>query len=404
MTASALQTTVRLLVFAVICGPRVGLAQLALGTPSDDEAQHLERIEQQLQNGAESGDLIDPYAALGLLYEERGDYALAAAAVEQALEVVRINYGLHSIEQAPFIQQAIGIYEASGNVAGAWEREQELLALVARHPDDLKAVPVLREIADKRMDMLAGYVAGDFRPEVSLGCYYTPPNAIAKRCTAGSKRSASRAILLEAWKYYEEAAAILRNHELHASDELREIEMELLSGNYVYGELLSAPLRYELGRQRLRRLYSNDLDDSESSLERARLRVELADWDLAYSNNGAALDAYEDVYAQLERDGTAAVAIDEIFAPEIPVVLPAFRPNPLVSQETSDSTGHIDVAFEVTRYGKSRQVEILDTTANAPKAAQADLLRLISRSQFRPGVSDGEIASATPFVVRYYLR
>jgi hypothetical protein len=87
----------------------------------------------------------------------------------------------------------------------------------------------------------------------------------------------------------------------------------------------------------------------------------------------------------------------------MPVVLPAFLPNPLVSRRTSESTGFIDVAFEVTRYGKSKKIEILDTTTDVSRSARHQVTRLISGSRFRPGTRDGNFDRNSSFVVRYYL-
>ena len=43
--------------------------------------------------------------ALALQYQEEGEHAFAIAAAEQARQVVRINYGLHSMLEAPLLQQ-----------------------------------------------------------------------------------------------------------------------------------------------------------------------------------------------------------------------------------------------------------------------------------------------------------
>jgi hypothetical protein len=65
-------------------------------------------------------------------------------------------------------------------------------------------------------------------------------------------------------------------------------------------------------------------------------------------------------------------------------------------------TGHVDVAFAITKYGRARNVEILDAT-NATEADQADLVGLLKSSRFRPRLTDGEFADASPVVVRYEL-
>jgi hypothetical protein len=91
-----------------------------------------------------------------------------------------------------------------------------------------------------------------------------------------------------------------------------------------------------------------------------------------------------------------------MFLPKVPVMLPTFLPNPLATDATETSTGYIDVAFEVTKYGRSRNVEIL-TMTNASDVDEDRLVQLISRSRFRPLVSDGQFTRTSPIVVRYHL-
>ena len=62
----------------------------------------------------------------------------------------------------------------------------------------------------------------------------------------------------------------------------------------------------------------------------------------------------------------------------------------------------IDVAFEITKYGRSRAVEILDS-ANASHAAKQDLIALIRVNRYRQQLTDGVFADATPVRLRYYL-
>jgi hypothetical protein len=87
----------------------------------------------------------------------------------------------------------------------------------------------------------------------------------------------------------------------------------------------------------------------------------------------------------------------------MPIVLPAFAANPLISNETSQSTGYIDVSFVITEDGKSKQIEILDTTTDVPRTVARDFVRTIKYSRFRPRMTDGRFAESAPIALRYYL-
>ena len=96
-------------------------------------------------------------------------------------------------------------------------------------------------------------------------------------------------------------------------------------------------------------------------------------------------------------------AIDALFSPPLPLVLPTFEPNPLVAGTSEASTGYIDVTFTISELGEPRRVRIVGATSHATEAAKEDLAALIKGSRFRPRLVDGEFR-ASPVRVRYYLR
>jgi hypothetical protein len=391
-----LEIAARLLVLAAVAAPYAVFSQRELDPGASDEQRQI--VEQilgaQAQGGPFSAESIDPLRELALVYEERGDHALASAVIEQARQLVRANYGLHSLDQAPLLRQRIHNEEVRGNFPTAWDLEQDLLTLIRRHPDDLRTIPIWREIGDRRMQLLDRYLAGERPPQIMLGCYRGQDIG---SCHAGSREVAAQAILSEAYRSYGGAIRVFLRHEIYASDELRELEMELIRSSYEFGH-------YDVGRQSLRRLISYDVANSEPWLSRLNALIQMADWDLLFSpQKGVVLDTYLAAYEQLVRKGIEPQAIEQLFSPRIPVVLPTFLPSPLVSDETESSTGYIDVEFDLTKYGRSRRIEILDTTTNANDVAENELVRLIVLSRFRPRVTAGRLDHATPIVVRYYV-
>jgi tetratricopeptide (TPR) repeat protein len=393
--------TAGICVLAAAIVPPISFSQPASKFVADDEQRQLVDAinEIRAQEGPYSADLLDPYSALAVLYRESGDRRLAAAAIEQALQIVRANYGLRSLEQAPLLREQVLNDKASGHPEIAWTREQELLDLVRRHPDDLRTVPILREMGAERMDVLERYLAGQFPAEITLGCFYDPiPYDDVGSCYSGSKRDVVNSLLDDAWTRYFDAIKVLHRNRLYSSDELHDLEMELVRSSYAHDG-------FGVGRASLRRLFSYEVAKGAPRSSQIDALVQLADWDLLFvSARGAPLDLYEVAYAYLKLEETAQESIERVFSPDIPVVLPAFLPNPLMPDNTREHTGYIDVAFELTKFGQSRNIEIVGATENATRAAKEELVHLISRSRFRPRVTNGEFARTPPIVVRYYLR
>jgi hypothetical protein len=109
---------------------------------------------------------------------------------------------------------------ARGNAEAAWNEEKELRVLIGRHPYDARAIPMFREIADARRAILARFQAGEFPPEIVLGCYYSElaydSNGTPRRtgCRSGNRRRVIRALGWEASGYEWIAARLTRWAEL----------------------------------------------------------------------------------------------------------------------------------------------------------------------------------------------
>ncbi|HEU4619528.1 MAG TPA: hypothetical protein VFV10_15935 [Gammaproteobacteria bacterium] len=387
---------------------------------NDREQQILETIrEEASKNGPYSIDLVDAWTALSLLYDEEGHREDEAAAIDQARQVVRANYGLYSLEEAPLMRRALENKRARGDFEGAWNLEQDLLARVARNPGDVRGVPILREIADGRRDVLRRYRDGDLPPEIYLGCYYhggPPVFPAVETFSSGPCKSGSRSVVLdslarEILAYDVKAIHILASQQLYSSRELQDLESQVIRTSYESSASIRFPGKYySSGRQSYRRLLSYKAATSAPWLARIETLVAMTDWDLLFLQNGGtralddAVETYEQSYDVLVREGVPKTSIDEIFSPETPVVLPAFLPNPLISEATADSAGYVDVAFDITKYGKSDHVKVTGTSGNVTDDAQRDLVRLIKYSLFRPRTSDGHIPDRSRVRLRYYVK
>jgi hypothetical protein len=443
----------------------------------EQQLQILAKIEEiQAREGQYSPALRDELLRLIVLYRENDNNALALVAIERALQVVRANSGLYSLDQVPLLWQRIESEEALGNDAEVWDLEQELLTLARRHPDDPQAVPVLRGVADRQMEVVGRMVdSGETPPQVIFGCYYNEWSTAIDgdgNCHSGTRSTAVQGMLADANRNYADAITVLLRNEAYSSDDLRELEMELVRGAELIYERYArdgnrsvtgtrtkneipmplvpwspaaeirepwrsrmAPIMeladwdlpydgagtpeedflekgeprdvrfrgpYYRGRQGLRRLYMYSVVGSSPPLAQASAIVQIADWDLLFSNHGLAIEGYTLAQDILERAGGDAAALAPLFAPALPVVLPAFERNPLAPDETRAATGHIDVTFAITKYGRARDVEIR-AAANATEDAHAGLVKLLKSSRFRPQLTDGRFVDSSPLVIRYHL-
>jgi len=395
---------------AAFSAARVFAQELA---PAEDFFRGVpEQIEEiQSSQGINSPDLVVPLTSMGLIFREQGDVDLAIAAFERARHLVRVNYGLSSFKEAPLLRQLVQIEEARGNFAAAWDLEQELIGFIRRSPGPRPgAAQMLREIADKRVDVLERYSAGTLPPQIVLGCYYAEPDNLEygrrgnKDCRAGNSYRVKLNLLDEALSYYYDVIDMIRFSEGQSSDELPGLEMSVLRAMYAARNDYDTEYR---GRALLFLVDERHVKYSAPLPVQMNALVQMADWDLLFAGgrekNAAALQAYEALYDQLKQNGLEQRFIDSIFSPSVPVVLPTFAPDRLVSTETSASSGYVDVAFDITKYGEAKAIEILDTTTNLAGDAAVRVTDLIKRSRFRPRMADGVFEDRSRVVVRYYI-
>jgi hypothetical protein len=257
--------------------------------------------------------------------------------------------------------------------------------------------------------------------------------------------------LADAGRNYADAIAVLLRNGAYGSDELRELEMQVVRGAGLMGDTPLAPpwlfastlepwrsriapieelatwqlpsepagtpegdyldrpeppadrfrMPYNRGRQSLRRLYSYELAGSSAAASRAAAIVAIADWDLLFSKNALAIEGYALAQALLDGEGSGDAASTELFAPAVPVVLPSFEPNPFAPDEAHAATGYIDVTFSITKYGHVRDIKVRGA-ANADSADRAELMTLLRIRRFRPRLIDGRVTDS-PVAVRYYV-
>ena len=389
-------------VVAVACAPFSSIQ----GQPASIEADlssQLDRlaldVEEQQAESPRSPDLIESLRALAALHEQRGDIVRAITSLDSAIELSRINFGLSSPRQTPLIEQQIAIFRESENHAAAWNLEQQLVSLARRNVQDPRMAGVLTRVANRRAKILTSYVSGDFPPEITLGCYYEIGTPVIRNCMAGRKSEAARALLLDVRHLYEDALIAFDEDTVGIETSIEQIEAKLLTMNFLYGHYLIPPMRYEYGKARLEAEFEESETDRDSLFRRVEALVAMADWELHYARNNEALNLYE--RARLEAGHAKTSDIENLFQPDVPIRLPGFLPNPFQTQ--SKTAEYVDIQFELTRFGRPRQVKVLEASSGIPTRTKRKLRRLIITSHFRPRIDDEGLAQTSIEKIRYYL-
>lgn len=128
---TALSTTLLGVLSFLACQTAFGQEEFELVASDEPQRQLVEQIRAiHARDGVYAEGLVGPFSELARSYEQSGDYAAAVAALDRAAQLIRVNRGVHSLDQGPLLQQAI----RGGGLTAAWDREADLLDLAGGIP------------------------------------------------------------------------------------------------------------------------------------------------------------------------------------------------------------------------------------------------------------------------------
>jgi hypothetical protein len=405
----------------VIASASVSGQSLAASDPYESEPYNelLDQIENaEVRGGPNSPELIEPLTSLGLFHQERDEHQMAIAAYARARAVIRVNNGFSTLQEVLVMRQMTESLYASGDVMAAWDYEQNMLRLAQAHVGDIATLPIYLDVVARRSEVLSQYRAGGFPAEMILGCYYSQSPHIRNMmttasamgpssCTSGSRRAALGSLLREIGYYQSQAMEALLRNDLHSSDELEQLVYDVIRNSE---ELQSVQPYGDRGvGSTLNRVFTNVPGDTGTMLRLTELYVHIADFNLrrmhrnrSYSNYDHISNQYKVAFTRMNELGVEQAEINEFFSPTVPVLLPAFDSNAFVAITEEPPTGDsIDVAFDITRYGRAERVQILNTNGNPSRTEVRNLTRLIEGRNFRPRMVDGEFPERTRVFARY---
>jgi hypothetical protein len=376
-------------------------------------AEELDAIKaEEVRDGIFAPDLADELVALAGLYQESGEHDAALGVLERARQVVRVNEGLFSLDQARMIQQAIASREALEQQSKAVEAQTELLALARRNPSDARVAEIYAAVAESHVEDVKRFLSGDwsvpFNASFTFGdSVHGPDLPLATQYAWHSVTAAQR-------NYAEAIRAVVRNRSLDGPS-LDDLESGLISTYYLQEQNLRlfVPNRaatnlvrgnlHNLGANSYqRRLQYSALFERPKS-EIASEQLALGDWHLVFGEQELAYAAYGSARATLEESGATPEQIEAFFTPSTPVVLPTFAAGYVGTNESADYKGHVDVVIALDGAGRCTRVDVTERSLAATDAVVQRLKKLVAKSVFRPRFESGAWLAESHAALRYYF-
>ena len=400
------------------------------GATVDDYLQSIAATE--LEDGPYAPRLLEQYLALGESYQQRNDHEAALAAFAKADYISRINNGLHALEQVAIIENMIESHLARGELFEAGSRERYLLSLQEQEygQNSMALVPALAEVADWNLDL--------FHRQLTLPntVFSISVNQQSPAARDVSPRMQAFGSLIQSQTSYWRAINIMLNNGRYADPQLPELERKLIETSFLTSNrdgLLHNPDFYMNQRsaytgtriERSKRPNSPWFYTGRSAYERlmayhlltpgadavavAQTMIALGDWNLLFDRQATAIKTYRRARDFMVSNHVPQQTIDALLSPAVPQQLPVFTPLPnsrakfgLAPDAEVPWDGYVDVSFRITRFGQTRDFDVLERSGPLTEEMESRLRRLVRSSPFRPRFIDGEPAVRDRVTLRYY--
>lgn len=343
--------------------------------------------------GAYAQALPEQLISLGRALQQQGRHQEAVAVFKRGVHLARINNGLHSAEQMPFIRGEIVSNLAVGELTRVDELQDYLLK-VQKH--NLASGELYTQaLMDQASWQYQAYEMGIGEKDLVFGrllsmwdLYRLVINDIMDRegATAPGLLPPLHGMLKA--QYLMSAYQVNFNKDANFGAQAKQHRFDtFLSQNYKKGQSI------------IRAIYGVvQIHDGEHGLPVAETLVMLGDWMLWHDQRDNANEAYLDALRELAALDDAQIQIEQLFGE--PVALPdidGIRPLP---PAVAADQGDILLEFSVNSRGHVIDLVRLDED-DVDKVKASRLMRKLRRTKFRPRFASGE-PIVTEKMVRAY--
>jgi tetratricopeptide (TPR) repeat protein len=379
--------------------------ELTPAIPSDPVTSYLDAIDRmEAISSAYSTELADLYLSLGQSLLDSGDFEGAKKAFQVGMQIVRVNFGLNSVNQGQYLFPIADIESRLGDWKSANSILQNVYSINVRnfgekHPDML---PVLSQLQDWYL-----------RPIPDL-----PPHIGYANMLRATRMAFQMALIIEQDKGlgHPDTATINRRlgqlHYLMAQHLLNFGTTAGPEGGYKEGfgtpsrivDAVSTKSHFEGGKEAFAKVVeSMDNNAQVDPVVHAAAIAQLADWYLIFGKSQTAGRFYQRAFEVLDQTADPDRITEELFGQPTPLQFFNELNEVLEFEQDEDSGNNIEVSMTISRIGRIQDLEIV----NPPEDMEKDELRKIERSfsdiRFRPRVIDGEPVKTEGFVWLYSL-
>ena len=356
-------------------------------TTSDAITNYIRAIDTiESDSSAYSRELADLYLSLGNAYVTSGDFAAAKRAFQRGMQIERVNLGLNSLAQTPYL---FSIAETETQLGNYTESQAALETLyninVETHGESSPAMlPVLEQLLDWYTDSYDQLSRSDAYKSLIVA------EDIGERMyrILSNNKAINPSESAEQYRKISHMHYMIARH-LEEYGEPVESGFSINNGQQVRSQESSSHMHFRRGKAALEeRVKSLEQQPDASMTEKALALIDVGDWYTAFAQRASAKKTYNLAYELLPDDENGNTQRQALFGqPTLIAYTAANRGQTTLPQD-------LQVTVTVLSSGSTRNPAIIDPPESLSERALNSIYKDIRNMRFRPQWVEGKPTKA----------
>ena len=356
-------------------------------TASDAITNYIRAIDTiESDSSAYSRELADLYLSLGNAYVTSGDFAAAKRAFQRGMQIERVNLGLNSLAQTPYL---FSIAETETQLGNYTESQAALETLyninVETHGESSPAMlPVLEQLLDWYTDSYDQLSRSDAYKSLIVA------EDIGERMyrILSNNKAINPSESAEQYRKISHMHYMIARH-LEEYGEPVESGFSINNGQQVRSQESSSHMHFRRGKAALEeRVKSLEQQPDASMTEKVLALIDVGDWYTAFAQRASAKKTYNLAYELLPDDENGNTQRQALFGqPTLIAYTAANRGQTTLPQD-------LQVTVTVLSSGSTRNPAIIDPPESLSERALNSIYKDIRNMRFRPQWVEGKPTKA----------
>ena len=367
---------------------------------SDSITDYMEAIDNsEGQFGAYATELSELYLGLGNALYAGEEYTEALNAFQKGMQIERVNYGLSSLSQSPYLFSIADTERYLGN----WDKSQQALERVYTINSnnygevDVRMLGVLDKILEWYMDSYkdrrpkGGYANLVISERIAQRMY----EILNKDMSLDDPEAPDRFRRLG---YLQHVIAVHLKEHGEPSESGLSISMSGSSGRP--NKATTSHLHFLRGKLALEKVIASVIQQPTSTeTDQALAIAELGDWYLVFGQKAPATAAYQLALDVLETSEDPQQTREDLFG--LPRMIEfSMTKSPPMAAGDQPTESQLELAMIISIYGVPNNIEIANPPESLSKEALRDIRRDTRAKRFRPKLVNG-LAEEAPYRMLY---